>query len=477
MAGDPVLVLQMQRMGDLILSFPLLLWLGRCYPGHELHVVAEEGFYAPLLPASPPATYISWRDAARGALAGRRYRLLANLSIREEAARLAGELGADIKVGPVRESATNGGALRVRGDWQLYRASLVGGSRHNRFHWADLNALDMIPLSAPQNTFFDPPRAPDPENRSVGLFVGASEPGKRPDAAFYAGLVGELLGRKLKPVLLGGPGDRPVADAVLALLGRPAPDLVGRLSLAEFSEFGRTLALMITPDTGPMHLAAWTGLPTLNLSVGHVNPWETGPYQPGHLVLRSSASCARGCWDGCCELSRCRAAVTPQAVAAVAALVAKGARLRLARMRLPGLELYETARGVEGLFTLERLGLTEFHTGAGPHAADLAGEFWRRFFLWQLAHEPEAGARAAWRALVAGRPRLAASITRSFPALGRGLARLAALGAHSRALSREVMPFWRPLAAFVEMSGQNQDASAAWLEQSRGRLAALESLF
>ncbi len=472
MAGDPVLVLQMQRMGDLILSFPLLLWLGRCYPGHELHVVAEEAFFAPLLPASPPARYISWRDAAGGALSGRRYRLLANLSIREEAARLAGELNADIKVGPVRGGG--GGALRVRGNWQLYRASLVGGSRHNRFHWADLNALDMIPLSAPQNTFFDPPRAPDAENRSVGLFVGASEPGKRPDAAFYAGLVGELLTRGLRPVLLGGPGDRPVADAVLALLGRPGPDLVGRLSLAELSEFGRSLALMISPDTGPMHLAAWTGLPTLNLSVGHVNPWETGPYQPGHLVLRSSASCARGCWDGCCERARCRAAVTPQAVAAVAALVARGARLRLARMRLPGLELYETARNAEGLFTLARLGLRE--VGDGPHAADLAGEFWRRYFLWRLAREPETGAREAWRALAAVRPGLAAALVRSFPALGRGLARLAAHGAHSRALSREVSPFWRPLAAFVEMSGQNQDVSAAWLEQSREHLAALESL-
>jgi len=474
-AGDPVLVLQMQRMGDLILSYPLLLWLRRCYPGRELHVVAEEAFFAPLLPASPPATYISWRDVDRGALAGRRYRLLANLSIRPEAARLAGELEAEIKVGPVLGPD---GALRIRGNWQLYRAGLAGGSRHNRFHWADLNALDMIPLSAPRNTFFDPPRAAVADERDVGLFVGASEPGKRPDAPFYAGLVRELLDRGLRPVLLGGPADRPVAEAVRRLFGRTAPDLVGRLSLAELSEFGRRLALMIVPDTGPMHLSAWSGLRTLNLSVGHVNPWETGPYQPGHLVLRASASCARGCWDGTCGLPRCRVALTPQRVAAVAALAARGARERLARMRLPGLELYETARGPEGLFTLARLDLRE--PGAGPHAAELAGEFWRAFFLWRLPSAPEAEAeprvRAAWARLAAGQPRLADSLARSFPVLGRGLARLSALGGHSDMLARGGAPFWRPLAAHLEMSAQNEDASAAWLAAARGHLEALESL-
>ncbi|MDO9082402.1 MAG: glycosyltransferase family 9 protein, partial [Humidesulfovibrio sp.] len=157
MSGGPILVLQMQRMGDLVLTFPLLLWLSRCYPGHPLHVVAEESFFTPLLPVSPPAAYISWPEAASGALAGQHYRLVVNLSIREEAARLAGRLSSDIKVGPVLGAD---GALRVRGVWQLYRASLVQNNRHNRFHWADLNALDMIPFSATQNTHFAPPREP-----------------------------------------------------------------------------------------------------------------------------------------------------------------------------------------------------------------------------------------------------------------------------------------------------------------------------
>ena len=36
MSADPLLVLQLQRMGDLILTFPLLLALKKRWPGHPL---------------------------------------------------------------------------------------------------------------------------------------------------------------------------------------------------------------------------------------------------------------------------------------------------------------------------------------------------------------------------------------------------------------------------------------------------------
>jgi len=469
MGGEPVLVLQMQRMGDLILSFPLFLWISRCYPGRPVHVVAEEPFFRPLMPVSPHVAYISWKDAAAGAVSGRRYRLVVNLSIREEAARLAGSLDADIKLGPVREPD---GALRVRGAWQLYRASLVGMGRHNRFHWADMNALDLAPLAAFRLTTFAPPRQPEEGNHTIGVFVGASEEGKRPDAFFYAGLARALLRRGLNPVLLGGPDDRPVADAIHAVSGLPLVDLVGRLSLMELAEYGKTLALLITPDTGPMHLAAWTGLPTLNLSVGHVNPWDTGPYQPGHLVLRSTASCARGCWSCRREPPLCRKGLDPKAVAALAALTLRSPRERLARVKLPGMELFETARTPDGLFTLRRLGAGQ----EGAQAPELAGEFWRLFFLWRLAAGQDEPVRAAWQGLAQAQPRLAGALRKSLPALSRGVGRLAREGAGGRSVCRDVPPFWRPLASYLEMAGQNEDASPLWAKNSLELLESLAAL-
>ena len=476
--SGPILVLQMQRMGDLVLTYPLLLWLGRCYPGRQIHVVAEASFFNPLLPVSPPAAYISWLDAAAGALDSQHYRLVVNLSIREEAARLAGRLSADVTVGPVLGAD---GALRVRGAWQLYRASLVQNNRYNRFHWADLNALDIVPFSATRNTHFDLPREPQgQEGKSVGVFVGASEPGKRPDAAFYAGLIRELLDRDLRPVLLGGPADMPVAAEIRALFDHPALDLVGKLSLAELVAAGRTLGLFITPDTGPMHVAAWTGLKTLNLSVGNVNPWETGPYQPGHLVLRSSASCARGCWACDRKSALCRPALTPRRVAALAATILRGPAERLERLQMPGMALYGTERTAEGLFGMRRLGLPDAARPPAPVAVseELAGMFWRAFFLWRLSGAEEKPVRAAWEALGGAHPRLAANVRRSLPGLGRRAARLAAdLAAGGLVPPRSLVsgspPFWRPLAGYLEAALENEDATQ---ESARRCLEHLEAL-
>ncbi|MDD4953064.1 MAG: glycosyltransferase family 9 protein, partial [Desulfovibrionaceae bacterium] len=132
----------MQRMGDLILTFPLMLWLARVFPGREILVVAEEAFFRPLMPLSPKVTYVPW--AAADALSGKDFHLVVNLSLRDRAARLAAQLRAEDKVGPL---LLEHGGRYVRGAWQLYRASLVANNRHNRFHWADLNALDVTPLS------------------------------------------------------------------------------------------------------------------------------------------------------------------------------------------------------------------------------------------------------------------------------------------------------------------------------------------
>ena len=49
----PILVIQMQRMGDLILSFPLFLWLGRAFPGHPVWVMGEPAFAGPLARLGP----------------------------------------------------------------------------------------------------------------------------------------------------------------------------------------------------------------------------------------------------------------------------------------------------------------------------------------------------------------------------------------------------------------------------------------
>lgn len=436
----PILVLQMQRMGDLILTFPLLLWLRRRYPDSPLLVVAEQMFFEGLMPVSPQVTYVS-RECVEQ-VAGQKYELVINLSHRPEAAELAGRLRAEAVLGPRSTAA----GQYIHGHFQLYRAALTHCNRHNRFHWAELNALDIIPLADMAQTLWPQPQDVGTVG-SVGLFLGASEEAKRPSVAFWGRLCRALLARGLNPVLLGGPAEVSLGEAVARSAGREVLNLCGRLSLRELAAVGHSLGLVITPDTGPMHLAAWMGTRVLNLSMGPVNPWETGPYQPGHWVLRPSASCA-GCWSCPSPQPPCREHFSPARVAAVVDALRGRAELP----RLPGLQLLTTGRSSLGLYELAAMGHGEKAGGR-----ELLSNLWQAFFghihgLWDETPLIQAGGR-----LARGRPELYAAFVRALLVLPGLLQQWK--GAACNWPQAEFQPMLRPLCSYLQLYLQNADGS------------------
>ena len=448
----PILVIQMQRMGDLILSFPLFLWLERAFPGHPVWVMAEPGFAQPLMRLSPQVRYFSYGQG--GDLRTEAFHLVINLSHRAESMALAGSLRCDALVGGYfRDSVT-----RIEGDWQEYRASLTHNNRHNRFHWADLNALDVIPHGILGQTRWPAPRHMPPDIRHIGLFLGASEPDKRPCPEFWVGLITELERRGFVPVLLGGPGERDLCREVLRLAARPVASACGSLRLDAFAMYGQSLAAMITPDTGPMHLAAWTGLKVLNLSMGPVHAFETGPYQPGHVVLRSSRDCV-GCWHCHFDLPRCHERFKPARVVRVleAMLGSKG---KLSGLRLPGLEIFATGRK-GGLYDLIPLSV---RAKAGQHLS----AYWQAFWLHAFGLGSRDGCLAA-----AGNLREAhEALTRVMAAGALRFFRTVSSTSDPQRLVRE----WdhasfalRPLSGYVAVHLSNHDCSVA----SRKRVLAL----
>ena len=463
MSIKPILILQMQRMGDLILSYPLMLWIARQYPGHPVFVAAEEAFYSPLMKLSPGVTYFPWTGTAH--LKQHSYELVINLSIQEKAAQLAHEVKAEQKFGPTQAPD---GSRFVHGDWQLYRTSLVKNNLYNRYHWAELNALDVIAHKEIAITQFDKPRTLPSEVTKIGLFLGASEEAKRPAPLFWADLIKELLGRGLRPVLFGGPAEIALGKEVMRLAKAPALNLCGKLGLEEFGAVGQTLALFITPDTGPMHLAAWTGLKCLNLSMGNVNPWETGPYQPGHLVLRADMECAKGCWLCTRDQLYCQDPFEPKRIAVLAARIAAGDQEpKLTKMHLPGLTLFSSGRS-EGFYHLKRL------TGTPPDEEQLVSRFWHAFFAYRFGIREEAAPKAAWHDLKDNAPRTAESLLAHIPDMGRqfthGLKTGMLLDESFLADSPLIV---RPLTGFIQMALENGNYSRpAW----GGTLELLEAL-
>jgi len=443
----------MQRMGDLILSFPLFLWLERTYPGHPIWVLAESRFALPLARLSPRVRYV---DSTCGdAILGQKFHLVINLSHRPESMELAGRLQCEGLVG----GYTRGGVTRIAGVWQEYRTSLTHNNRHNRFHWADLNALDVIPFKVMAETRWPEPRVMPEDIRQVGLFLGASEPDKRPTAVFWAELVGELERHGLVPVLLGGPGERELCREVRELAARPVASACGTLELDQFAIFGQTLAALITPDTGPMHLAAWSGLRVLNLSMGPVHAFETGPYQPGHVVLRSARDCV-GCWRCRFERPRCHEPFKPARVVRVLEAMLRDQRERLQGLRLPGLEIFATGRR-GGLYDLDPLSVR-------PKAGQLLGAYWQSF--WMLAFG--VGTRVACQAAVSELRAAHAPLVRGMTAASLRFFRTLATAPDPGVPALEwqhVAASLRPLSGYVSAHLFNHDCSPA----SRKRALAL----
>jgi heptosyltransferase I len=83
----------------------------------------------------------------------------------------------------------------------------------------------------------------------------------------------------LRIALCGGRSklEREVADAILAAMREPALDLVGRDTLKQFLALCRKSTAILTPDSGPMHIANAMGLPVIGLHAAS-NPRRSGPY-------------------------------------------------------------------------------------------------------------------------------------------------------------------------------------------------------
>jgi len=95
----------------------------------------------------------------------------------------------------------------------------------------------------------------------------------------YAALADHAAARGWRVVLCGGRSEleRHTADAILAAMRAPALDLVGRDTLKQLPALLARARLLVTPDSGPMHIANAVGTKVLGLHAAS-NPARSGPY-------------------------------------------------------------------------------------------------------------------------------------------------------------------------------------------------------
>lgn len=130
----------------------------------------------------------------------------------------------------------------------------------------------------------------DLPQRFALLVPGGSphHPAKRWPAPAFAALGRHLLTAGLTPVLIGRTAERVQIDQVLALCPE-AIDLCDRTSLADLAALARAAALAVGNDTGPMHIIAAAGCPSLVLYSAASDPRKVSPRGNGvRLIQRHS---------------------------------------------------------------------------------------------------------------------------------------------------------------------------------------------
>jgi heptosyltransferase-2 len=110
---------------------------------------------------------------------------------------------------------------------------------------------------------------------TVGLFPGSNAPSRRWPVERFRSLAEALTRRGVRVVVLGGPGDRPLTSNVASSL-EGVIDAGGKTDLVGLAAALAACDLLVTNDTGPMHLAGAVGTPTVTLW-GSSSPAEVRP--------------------------------------------------------------------------------------------------------------------------------------------------------------------------------------------------------
>lgn len=346
-----ILVIRSHRLGDLVQITPLLRALRRRNPGAAIHLLVEENFAYVLadfpgiakihqLPkARILAKYGNWPESLSRqvdalaplirSLRARNFDWVINRQAAPLESIIAG-LSAPRRIsGPhydpaldqiIEDPATRAFAETIRGNRRAGKMNVVDHS----FHVVDLPIeserlyLPVDKASLQRASEMLTRGGWDPGRILIGIQAGASKGLRHCDPEQMLRIAEALLcDRRIYLATLGTGEERQVGDALAAGLSDPGRliRLEGKTSWPLLKALLARCDLLITPDTGPMHVAAAVGTRVVALFWGTAHATETGPYGPGHFILQPAIPCAPCLFSQRCSHTICRRTIRPEHVA------------------------------------------------------------------------------------------------------------------------------------------------------------------
>ncbi|MTI59135.1 MAG: lipopolysaccharide heptosyltransferase II [Firmicutes bacterium] len=138
-----------------------------------------------------------------------------------------------------------------------------------------------------------------PGDRLVALNTGGTWPTKRWPAVRFAELADALVKNyDVRPVLTGGKSDLGRVDEIVSLMASEPITAAGRTSLEELAALMEYCELVISNDSGPVHVAAAVGTPTITI-FGPSDDIKYRPLGEKHKIVKTGIDC-RPCGEHQC---------------------------------------------------------------------------------------------------------------------------------------------------------------------------------
>jgi 3-deoxy-D-manno-octulosonic-acid transferase/heptosyltransferase-1 len=125
----------------------------------------------------------------------------------------------------------------------------------------------------------------------------------------------DLINNKLQVKVVFTGSEKEPIEKITSLMTTECINLGGKTTLLDLAYLYKKAQMVITTDSGPMHLAAAVETPVIAL-FGPTDPARTGPYGAGHTIIRTELPCSP-CFLKKCSTKQCMKDISSQQVFAV----------------------------------------------------------------------------------------------------------------------------------------------------------------
>jgi heptosyltransferase I len=294
-------LLRLSALGDAVHAVALVRDLQRAWPGLPITWVIGKG-EAKLLEGLDGVEFVvfdkkaglaGWRDLRRR-LAGRRFDVLLNLQLALRAGLASTAIGADRRVGYDHARSKEGHGLFIN-------ERIPPGGHHVQDAFRQfLRPLGLepgpaewrLPVPAGAHAWAEAQLPGDQPTLLVSPCSSHPLRNWRPER--YAAVADHAAAQGWRVVLCGGRSEleRGTADAILAAMQAPALDLVGKDTLKQLLALLGRATLVLTPDSGPTHMANAMGTAVLGLHAC-TDAERSGPYSDRRWCVNRYDEAAR----------------------------------------------------------------------------------------------------------------------------------------------------------------------------------------